>query len=285
MAVRRRGGLSHQAGAFDLRLCRGPADPGESLLGAAERLTAAAALTGSDLWAVDLSGPVARFAADVPDSDRSAFQDLPAPTGEDPDDADHLRRTAQVPSATVGFRPMTRADLADAVRWTHAPHVVRWWDDEAADLAAAERHYGPAIDGTEPTRRWVVELNGRSVGMVQDYRVGDHPEWALLTAKPDAVGFDYLVGEAAWVGRGTGARMLWRFLCDVVVPAYPDAPECFAAPDHRNAASLRVLDKLGFTRGLWFDEPQRDGGVATLIGCSLDVAAVFGTSRRRVTHR
>ena len=46
----------------------------------------------------------------------------------------------------------------------------------------------------------------------------------------------------------------------------------FAAPDHRNAASLRVLDKVGFVRGTWFDEPQPDGTTATMVGCTLDVA-------------
>ena len=104
---------------------------------------------------------------------------------------------------------------------------------------------------------WVLEVNGRSVGMLQDYLVGDHPEFALLTARPEAVGLDYLVGDPTWVGVGIGTRMLWTFLRDVVRPHYPQAREYFAAPDHRNAGSLRVLDKLGFTRGLWFDEPQR----------------------------
>jgi len=153
--------------------------------------------------------------------------------------------------------------------------VARWWSGDASDLAGAERHYGPALDGEDPTRRWVLEVDGRSVGMVQDYRVGDHPDYALLTARPDAVGLDYLIGEPAWVGSGVGTRMLWTFLRDVVVPAYPEARELFAAPDHRNAASLRVLDKLGFTRGVWFDEPQRDGRVDTVVGCHLDVAAVL----------
>ena len=105
------------------------------------------------------------------------------------------------------------------------------------DLAAAERHYGPALDGADPTRLWVLELNGRSVGMLQDYRVADHPEYALLTAKPDAVGVDYLIGDPSWVGRGIGTRMLWAYLRDVVRPHYPAVAEVFAAPDHRNAAS------------------------------------------------
>ena len=54
---------------------------------------------------------------------------------------------------------------------------------------------------------------------------------------------------------------------------FPDATSYFAAPDHRNEASLRVLDKVGFTEGIWFDEPQADGIVDTVVGCTLDVAA------------
>ena len=37
-----------------------------------------------------------------------------------------------------------------------------------------------------------------------------------------------------------------------------------------------MLAKLGFTEGLWFDEPQEDGSVDTVIGCTLDVRQVVG---------
>jgi aminoglycoside 6'-N-acetyltransferase len=57
---------------------------------------------------------------------------------------------------------------------------------------------------------------------------------------------------------------------------FPDATAYFAAPDHRNASSLRVLAKAGFVEGLWFDEPQRDGRVDTVVGCTLDVRRVLG---------
>jgi aminoglycoside 6'-N-acetyltransferase len=71
-------------------------------------------------------------------------------------------------------------------------------------------------------------------------------------------------------------------LRDIVWPAYPDALEFFAAPDHRNAASRRLLAKLGFSEGMWFDVPNALGGADTVVGCSLDVAKVIG--RRRVTE-
>jgi aminoglycoside 6'-N-acetyltransferase len=172
-------------------------------------------------------------------------------------------------------RPMTPGDFPDISRWVNEPHVARWWDEHRS-LDQVTAYYGPAIRGDDPTRMWVWEVNGRSVGFAQDYRISDHPDYALLSSRPDAVGFDYALGEPAFVGLGLGTSLLWVFLRDIVWPAYPDVHELFAAPDHRNAASLRVLAKLGFTEGVWFDEPGPRGQVDTVVGCSLDVAQVIG---------
>jgi aminoglycoside 6'-N-acetyltransferase len=172
-------------------------------------------------------------------------------------------------------RPMTAGDFGDVSRWVNEPHVARWWDEHRT-LDEVASQYAPALSGEDPTRLWVWEVNGRSVGFGQDYRISDHPDYALLSARPDAVGFDYALGEPAFVGRGLGTSLLWVFLRDIVRPAYADVGEFFAAPDHRNAASLRVLAKLGFTQGLWFDEPGPNGRVDTVVGCSLDVARVIG---------
>ena len=89
------------------------------------------------------------------------------------------------------------------------------------------------------------------------------------------MGFDYVIGEPAYVDRGLGTSLLWVFLRDIVVPAYDGVRELFAAPDHRNGRSLRVLEKLGATQGLWFDEPQDGGRIDTVIGCSIDVRRVL----------
>jgi aminoglycoside 6'-N-acetyltransferase len=181
---------------------------------------------------------------------------------------DHDRR--------VALRAMVRGDLPDVLRWRRHDHVRRWWRarEEPTEESVA-RQYGPRIDGVEPTRMWVVEVNGRSAGFVQDYRIRDHPGLAALTPDPDAVGVDYLLGEPHLVGHGVGTTMLWVWLLGAR-RRYRDATACFAAPDHRNQVSLRVLDKVGFERGTWFDEPQADGSVATLVGCTLDLARVVG---------
>ena len=176
---------------------------------------------------------------------------------------------------TVAVRAMSRGDLPDVTRWRQAAHVHRWWvsDGEPTAERVAEQ-YGPDIDGRTPTRMWVAEVNGRSLGFVQDYRIGDYPAFALLAPDADAVGVDYAIGDPAWLGRGIGVRVLWEWMTRAR-HRFPGATSYFAAPDHRNEASLRMLDKAGFTRGLWFDEPLADGTVGTMVGCTLDVGRVL----------
>ena len=175
----------------------------------------------------------------------------------------------------VGIRAMTRGDLPDMARWRAADHVRRWFAAGEPTLEMVEGKYGPDIDGITPTRMWVVEVNGRSVGFVKDYRIGDYPDYAVLGPDPEAIGVDYAIGESAWVGRGLGVRMLWAWMGRARA-RFPEATAYFAAPDHRNVASLRILRKAGFTEGLWFDEPQDDGSVTTMVGNTLDVHHVIG---------
>lgn len=198
---------------------------------------------------------------------------------EEPDAADLSgaeKRFVCVEGPRIGYRPMMRGDLPALVAWQAAPHVARWWSGHADTVEAAERRYGPRIDGDDATRLWVIEVAGRSVGWVQHYRIGDHPDFAILTGEPDAIGLDYAIGEPAWVGRGVGTRALWVFLRDVLRACHPGATTYLAAPDHRNTASRRVLAKLGFAEGLWFDEPEAGGSVRTVVTSTLDVLTVLG---------
>lgn len=176
----------------------------------------------------------------------------------------------------VALRPMTRADFGDLLRWRCEPHVARWFPSSRPVTAEAiEAWYGPRVDGDASTRMFVVTAGGLPVGFLQDYRISDHPDFAVLTPDPDAIGLDYAIGDPAWLRRGIGRGMLGGWF-GVARTGYPGATTYFAAPDHRNVASRRLLLKAGFVEGTWFDEPQPDGTTATVVGHSLDVASVLG---------
>ena len=231
--------------ARHLMVKRSEIDPEESWYAAARRKSGDPTCAP---WAVDLSGDTLVFGI-----------------GQGPGEV-----------ASLEIRPLTRPDFSLVMAWQSMPHVSRWWNDHTRTIEAVEQHFGPALDGKDPTRVWVAEINGRPAGFLQDYLIGDHPDYALLTAAPEAVGVDYLIGDPNLVGKGVGTRLMWMFLQTQVAQGYPEADTYFAAPDHRNHPSLRLLAKLGFTQGLWFDEPQPGGEVDTVIGCSLDVRTVFG---------
>ena len=126
--------------------------------------------------------------------------------------------------------------------WLQREHVRRWWRDARTpdDVAA---HYGPAIDGDEPTQMFVIEIDGNPAGSIQACLVSDYPEW--IGPDPGVAGIDLFIADEERTGRGLGPRILTEFVREVVF-ADPDTTACVAAPDVANAASLRAFEKAGF---------------------------------------
>jgi aminoglycoside 6'-N-acetyltransferase len=165
----------------------------------------------------------------------------------------------------MGFRPLTRADFPLLAQWLGAPHVQRWWR-EASDPGSVEASYGPAVDGSDPTEHFVVEVDGRPIGMVQRCRLRDYPDYqralSAAGAPADAATLDYLIGEAAWSGRGLGPAVIaeavqaaWR--------RYPEVVAIVIAVQQDNRPSWRALEKAGFRRawsGVVDSEDPSDNG-------------------------
>jgi aminoglycoside 6'-N-acetyltransferase len=121
-------------------------------------------------------------------------------------------------------------------RWLAEPHVAEWWGEP--------EDYGPSIDGTEPSRCYVVHLDGDPIGMIQTYRWADWPkEAADVGARPDEAGIDYLIGDAALIGRGIGPKMVRAFI-EQELNAMPVRTSVAVG----NRRSWRCLEKLGFIR-------------------------------------
>jgi aminoglycoside 6'-N-acetyltransferase len=164
------------------------------------------------------------------------------------------------------FRPLRAEDLPMLSGWLAQPHVHTWWPDDN-DLAAIRAHYEPSLVGIDPTELFVMELDARPIGFIQRYLIADNPEWARafppeVDPVDAAVGIDYLIGDAALVGRGVGSAAI-RAFTDQALDRYRQADAVVVACQQANPASWRALEKAGFTREwagpLYSDDPADAG--------------------------
>jgi len=143
----------------------------------------------------------------------------------------------------IAFRPLEDADLPQVETWLRAEHVAAWWRDPL-EIALEQRR--GALEGRRDVERYVILEDGRPVGMIQTYRVGDHPEWGeLIGVEPEAAGVDLFLGEPAVVGRGLGPFILREFVLGVVF-ARPETTAAVATVEEANRRSWRAFEKAGF---------------------------------------
>ncbi len=163
----------------------------------------------------------------------------------------------------LAFTPLSRDDFPLLAEWLALPHVRAWWLDPDPTLAAVEEHYGPAVDGADPTRVYLIELDGEPIGLIQCYLHADEPEWDEAVGVPGAAGIDYLIGPVRHRGRGVGSAAIRAFGA-LVLDWYPQAAGVVAVPLAANRASCRALEKAGFrhleSREIATDDPS-DAGV------------------------
>ena len=148
------------------------------------------------------------------------------------------------------FTPLREGDLDLVRRWLLEPHVERWWNDgvKTPYPDAEIQEYRDAIQGNDPTYRYLALIDTRPVGLLQHYRIADDPEYAAaLALSEDAVGVDIFIGEVELIGRGHGAPMLTQFLREVAFP-FHHIGVCVIGPSVKNLAAIRAYEKAGFRR-------------------------------------
>jgi len=158
----------------------------------------------------------------------------------------------------IVFRPLGRDDFPSLTEWLNTPHVYEWWGvratadglggtgDDAATLEQVTENYDREL-ADECVEHYVIEVDGRAVGMIQTYLLSASPEYAREIGEPaeHTAGVDLLIGDATAVGRGLGPSVIDEFV-RMVVFARDGLDRCVAGPDVRNARSIRAFEKAGF---------------------------------------
>ena len=143
----------------------------------------------------------------------------------------------------IEFPPLRSQDLAQIEEWLRREHVARWWRDGIGESIA---EYRRALEGRERTDHYLIQVDGRPVGMIQTYLVSDYPEWEdVVQVGAGVAGVDLMIGEADLIGAGLGPRVLAQFTRDAVF-ARTGVDAVVATVEEPNRRSWRAFEKAGF---------------------------------------
>ena len=135
-------------------------------------------------------------------------------------------------------------DLDLMHRWLNDDFVARWWPGWPS-LEQVRAKYAPRIEGTEPTKCYIIELEERPVGFIQCYYIRDWPEYAIGAEGATAAGIDLFLGERRYGYQGLGPRVIRQFLREVMFAEYA-VDSCIIGPAQNNHAAIRAYEKVGF---------------------------------------
>jgi aminoglycoside 6'-N-acetyltransferase len=146
----------------------------------------------------------------------------------------------------IAFRPLAETDIPMLKRWLEDPDVSPWYEEDSTALDALRASYLPIITGAEPTRGYIIRVDGRDAGYIQCYVIDAHPDYARqIDVDPAAVGIDLFLGEPGARNRGYGAPVIRALLREVVFGEM-DAEVAIIAPAPDNVRAIRAYERAGF---------------------------------------
>ena len=136
----------------------------------------------------------------------------------------------------VSLRPIVEADLSDVRRWLEDAEVREYWGEpEETDEELRAHFVEPDYD---PCWRFVIELTGRGVGIIQYHHRYPDPDYFW-----DA-GIDIFIGAPEARGHGAGieaVRVLLRYLFE-----QKHLHRVTIDPEVANVRGIHVYERAGF---------------------------------------
>ncbi len=149
---------------------------------------------------------------------------------------------------TITFRKLQLSDLPLMYTWLNTPHVHEWYDkDKKNSIEEVANRYAPKIKGEKPTDCYLALYEGKPFGYLQTYKVNDWPEFGNHIGYDDfTAAVDLFIGEADFIGKGIGTKMLEAFLQQVVFAEGSTINTCVIGPEPGNKRAIRTYEKVGF---------------------------------------
>lgn len=132
--------------------------------------------------------------------------------------------------------------------WFNQTHVQKYYSLRAWSIADVEQKLSKYISTDSDINAYIMVIDSISVGYIQSYPVKNHP-WPKQDLADNitnnAAGIDFFIGEPNYLGKGYGNLIMMDFLKNYIWPFWQ---YCIADPDINNTRSIRLLEKLKFSK-------------------------------------
>jgi aminoglycoside 6'-N-acetyltransferase len=147
-------------------------------------------------------------------------------------------------SQSFNFFPFKQADIPLLYEWLAREHVASWWRETRDYQKFYEKYAGRIQDNTIGC--YLICHEDKPIGYIAWYDATHCPLRAQDYFGQRVYGFDVLIAETDYIGKGNGTKILQQFIDEIMMPLKPTV--IIVDPEITNERAIHVYEKLGFKK-------------------------------------
>lgn len=128
--------------------------------------------------------------------------------------------------------------------WLAHDHVAAWWRETRDYQKFYEKYKGRIEDNTIGC--YFICHNNKPIGYIAWYDATNCPIRSQNYPEKGVYGFDVLIADTDYIGKGNGTKILQQFIDEIMMPLKPT--KITVDPEVANERAIHVYEKLGFKK-------------------------------------
>lgn len=154
----------------------------------------------------------------------------------------------------ISFTPLVERHFPLLYKWLQAPHVKKWWDPHVSwSMESITEKYASYVQGFKMENNmrkaiypYIILCDNVPVGYIQFYHAYDFArDVPLKNLPPSLAALDFYIGEAQYLGKGLGAKILIQFIQQYLEKKFQYV---FVDLNINNYVAIKTYERAGFSK-------------------------------------
>lgn len=142
------------------------------------------------------------------------------------------------------FTVFKEADIPLLYEWLAREHVAAWWRETRDYQKFYEKYKERVKDNTLGS--YLICHDDKPIGYISWYDAAHCPVRSQDYPQKGVYGFDVLIAETDYIGKGNGTKILEQFIDEIMMPLKPT--KIIVDPETANERAIHVYEKIGFKK-------------------------------------